>query len=408
MKNFTLVKNLNRVALFTLAMTLICMSQNVSARPEYSVRYAINRCTACHFSPAGGGPRNLNGKYFGAFGHKSESWIQNHDVVGIEAKFLYYKPEDSKEVKGGLGVMLGSVWGSLPIQSLTNDTPEIRLVAEQNMGGFGAGPRQWYLRWTFDEDTQTSFLPQYFLFGRIISPFGLMTDEHRSYVRMQSGTSWNTGLDMGLLLAANPTDNIHYDFAIFNGKKNLGTAPASEMADIWGGTLNLRYLSAKFPISFGVSHSYYPATSIADQSTATSLYTIFSFHRMTNNRVPISLSAEIVQATNWNDSFSALFVSDPNYLTSIAKTKSRGYYFLTEWNVSEKLIFQYKFDQLELNQNFPSDSYLRHGLGFKYLHANNLWSLIRYEKAIANQPNEKYGLKIGAQDALWILMNISI
>ena len=89
-----------------------------------------------------------------------------------------------------MGVMNGSAWVSAAVQDLTTAGPEVRVVAEQNLGGFGSGPRQWYGRVKFAPDTETTWLPQYILVGRIIPAFGMMTDEHRTYVRIQSGTTW--------------------------------------------------------------------------------------------------------------------------------------------------------------------------------------------------------------------------
>lgn len=405
--SFSNRKKFMTVSFFALSVIVLAV-EKVHSRPEYAIKYGFNRCTVCHVSPAGGGPRTIQGKYFGAFRGPGQSWLANTDVAGLETKFIYTKAEDSKQVRGGMGVMLGTLWASIPIQELTSQESELRLVAEQNLGGFNAGPRQWYARWKLSDETFNSWMPQYILFGRIIPPFGLMTDEHRAYVRLQSGTSWNQGLDNGIYLSANPFEFLHYDFMITNGQKNAGTALANEMADIWGGLLNLRYISPKSSIGFGLSHSYYPATSATDQAIASSLYTLISFHRMSHQTIPVTLLAEFVLAENWNSNFSSTFVSDTSYATLLNTAKSRGYLALLEWDMTEKWIAQYKFDQLEMNKEFPSDAFVRHGVGVKYYTGKNIWWILRYEKAIANAPSETRGLKTGAQDNTWFLLNFSI
>jgi len=379
-----------------------------SARPEYAVRYGVNRCTACHYSPAGGGPKNLYGKSFGAFGYKATSWAQQ-DYAGAEMKVLYYRPAQSDQEKDGMGIMNGSVWASIPVQEATQDSGEVRLIAEQNLGGFSSGPRQWYARWTSDpRDSQTSWLPQYILLGRIIPAFGIMTDEHLTYVRLQSGTPWNTGFDTGVMMSANPVESVHYDIQLADGQKNSGQGLAQNMANIFGVVANLRWMPLFLPLTLGISDELYSAGTQATGASGLSLYGIFSFHRLTRNHVPLTLSVEFVQAQNWNDTFSGGIVSNTTYASSLSNTISRGIYGLLDWQVTQKFSAQYKFDQLALDQSYPSDAYQRHGVGVKYYFGNNLWTLIRYEKAVAQRPGESGGLGAGATDATWALVNFSI
>ena len=391
-----------------LLVGLVLGAATAAARPEYAVRFAINRCTVCHYSPAGGGPRTLQGKYFGAAGYSSDTWIRQQDYVGGEMKMLYYRPAKTSQSKDGLGIMNGDVWASVPLADLSGENAELRLVAEQNLGGFGSGPRQWFVRWAFTKDTETSWLPQYVLVGRIIPAFGVMTDEHRTYVRMQSGTPWNTGFDTGVLLSANPYDSLHYDLALVNGQKNSGQSLATDMADAWGGVANLRWMPSQLPFALGASTSWYSASQQSDAATAVSVYTLISVHRLSGNRIPVTISGEFVQAKNWNDSFTGGFVSDPAYASTVSHATSQGIYALVEYELSRRVIFQYKFDQLLLNQDFPADNYQRHGVGVKHYFGNNVWALVRFEKAIAHHPGESDGLKTGALDAVLGVLNIAL
>lgn len=386
---------------------LLIASVTVVARPEYAVRYGINRCTACHFSPAGGGPRNLAGKYFGAYGYPTPRWLQQ-EYVGADVKLLYFHPVHSSQAKGGLGLMNGSIWGSAVVQEPGHDAPEIRVLAEQNLGGFGPGPRQWFGRAAFASDTETSWYPQYVLVGRVIPAFGLMTDEHRTYVRLMTDTPWNTGFDTGVMFAANPTDGLHYDLALVNGRKNAGQALNAGMADLWGAIANLRLLPSRLPFMIGASGSWYGPSAQTNAATAMAFYAILSVHRLTRNLVPISLSIEFDQAKNWNDSFTASFVSDPEYASAVSASTSRGYYALLDYDLTRRLSFQYKYDQLALDRDFPADAFHRHGLGAKYYFGENMWMMIRYEKALTGHPSEQGGQKDGALDDVWGLISLSM
>src|SRR5882672_1001588 len=77
---------------------------------QYAARYNINSCTACHISPTGGGPRNVDGKLFGAHNYQANPLLIQPFVSG-DFRALYYYPQRPGESKGGMGVMSGSIAG---------------------------------------------------------------------------------------------------------------------------------------------------------------------------------------------------------------------------------------------------------------------------------------------------------
>lgn len=394
------------LSLLSLFYYVLFHNSTCQARPEYAVKYNINRCTTCHVSPTGGGPRNTMGKTIGAFGYPPNQWNQN-DIFGGNIILIYLRPHDARNARGGMGVMNGSAWINLKINEETAAN-DFRLVAEQNIGGFNAGPRNWFGRWHLARHNARSWTPEYLMVGRFVPAFGLMTDEHQTYVRLQTGTPWNTSLDMGILWSGNPTEDLHYDIAIVNGRKNSGQGINQGLAEQWGSVLNVRWLSDKWPLMIGASTSRYPATTLSGEAKAHSIYAVVSIARWSQNIFPLSVSVEIDRAKNWNSSFAPAFVSDPTYAQNINSTSSEGRYLLADYEFRPYLSLQYKYDELTLNRNFPADTYRRHGLGFKYRFDNNAWLMLRAEKALSGHPVEKKGTKFGAQDMVWTVLSVSI
>lgn len=388
-------------------LALIGLPTMALARPEYALRIGNNRCTSCHYSPAGGGPRNLNGKYFGANGGQLTPYSAQ-PYAGADIKMLYYSPEQHTASRGGMGVMAVNVWASLELAPPSEKMPEYRIVAEHNLGGFNSGPRQLYMRVGSTDAMKTSWTPQYFLVGRLIPPFGIMTDEHRTYVRMQTATTWNTGLDMGAMISANPYESLHYDLALLNGQKNSGTAPAAAQATLWGGVANLRWMPNK-PFFLGVSGSYYEEEVGKEPPVALAAYGALSFHRLTNNRFRASLLLEYAAADNWNNAaLTGMLVSNTAYANTLALTSSEGVLAQLNWDVSSRWTFTYKYDRFVPDRDFPADHYQRHGLGVRHNFLPNQWFLVRFEKTEASHPTEDQGTKIGALDAVWAVLNLGI
>lgn len=394
-----------------ISLILLLMGSVANARPEFALRIGQNRCTTCHFSPAGGGPKTLTGKYYGSAGFPLSSFSKQ-DYAGADVKALYYEAEHHGQTQGGAGIMAVNIYASIP---LLQDKTEIRLVGEHNLGGFNSGPRNLYVRWQLTPDTENTWAPQYVLLGRFIPPFGVMTDEHRTYVRIQSGTQWNQGFDTGVLLSANPYQNFHYDIGLLNGQKNIGTLAVGE-ATQWGMLANVRHMPAGAPIMVGASTSYYEALPGNDPASAWSIYgqiTGYRISALTRNKFvqrlyPFTLSMEFSSAKNWNSVLAGAFVSNPAFATAVGRDRSSGWLAMLNYDVTPKFSLIYKYDRLALNHRYPSDAYQRHGVGAKYYWGPMIWSQLRIEMAEAGAPAERKGNKMGALDAVWAVMSIGI
>lgn len=409
--SFSLVSNL--LILFMLSLLL---PERGEARPEYAVRIGNNRCTNCHYSPAGGGPRNMNGKYYGAYGFKL-SPFSAQPYAGADIKWLYYSPEKHSRAKGGLATMSGSPWVAVPIHE--TEARDAHVVAEQNIGGFAlSGPRNLYLRYQVRDPAATGLWPQSVVVGRFIPAYGLMTDEHDTYVRMQTLSMWSLGIRMGAMFSGNPIEAIHYDISLVNGLENLGTTLERSKSSQFGAILNLRWLPASamgFLIGGSAAHYDAPAddpTAVPPvhlkSSSSQSVYSVVSLHNLSNGYMPVSVLAEYARASNMNlASWTGKFISFPAAYDPAGAT-SEGWLAQINYDVSAHWVLTYKYDRLMLDRDYPGDVYQRHGLGAKHFFGPNMWFLLRYDRSTSSRPNEEMGTGIGANDAYWALLSVSI
>ncbi|MCC7403988.1 MAG: hypothetical protein IT288_06265 [Bdellovibrionales bacterium] len=381
---------------------------SVSALPGYAIRHGFLECTTCHMSPAGGGPRNTMGKAIGQRGYPSGPF-SNQDLWSTEVRGLYFSPQNSTSGKGGMGIMAGNVSANLPVQVDEKSRRELRLVMSHNVGGFpgGAGsPREMFLRWMYESREENTLLPEFIVLGRFVAPFGLLTDEHRTYTKLQTKSTWND-LDMGAMFSGHLGTYMHYDLALLNGQKTAGASLSQGNAATFGGVLNTRFISTSFPLGFGLSGLHYEKVKDQDSPSAAAGYLMLSLDRLTKDWIKGFLVAEYVIAQGWNSTLNNFF-TDPNYQTSLASSESEGWYALLNWEFTERLSLIYKFDQLTPDRRFPSDTYLRHGLGAKYYFGPNFFGQIRVEQAEATHPSEENGTETGALDAGWAYFQISI
>ena len=407
---------------------LFFAQKSAFARPEYALQIQTNRCTTCHTSPAGGGHRNLTGKAFGPKPAPLQPFSEQ-DVFGFDFRTVLYTPvqkKDRESKPSGLGIMAALPSVSVPFNK--SGGREWRLLYSHNVGGFSkhGGLRDAFLRVKLYDDYR--LYPQYVTAGRFNAPFGLLDDEHRTYIRQQTDSSWNDR-ELGLLFSGDWTHRLHYDLALVNSEAaivsnlNATAAPfAAKRAMQWGTVANLRYLSG-FGLMAGVSASYYHGTEKGNRPHAVSLYKNLLLDNLTKGFAPGDISAEAVLARNMNYRLkNPLFVSAPSdpkapkYFDHVKDKDSLGvkaqwnYRFLPAWR------FILKYDYLALDREFLADGYQRIGGGFRYFFTNQTSAQIRYEKAIVGHKSEKeiidgdvQGTKgPAALDILWALLQVKI
>ena len=394
--------------IFYAALFLTFSAPELFARPEYALQIMTNRCTTCHVHPAGGGHRNLTGKAFGPKPAPLESFSQQ-DLFSFDFRTIFYTPAQKKHretAKTGLGVMTALPSISIPFHKVKGK--EWRFVYSHNLGGFpGSAYREAFLRVQLYQDFR--LYPQYIVFGRFTAPFGLLDDEHRSYIRQQTKTSWNDK-EIGLLLSGDWSPTLHYDFAIVNGEQTAGAGLGSNLHSIWGGLVNMRALFTNLGWMLGASASYYTTE---QSSSALSVYQNLSLGHLTKNRLPGNLVAEAVLAHKMNHHISSKFFSEGSksqYRKDVLESNSLGYKVQWNYNFLSDWKFIFKYDHLILDIDYTGDSYRRYGFGLRRFFNNQVSAQIRYEKAIASPHSEQNPKTqgLGAQDAIWALLQVKI
>lgn len=398
-----------------IALILTFIIPEVLARPEYALQLRTNRCTTCHVSPTGGGHRNLTGKAFGPKPAALETFSQQ-DVFGFDFRTVFYTPtqkENREKGKSGMGVMAALPSISVPFKK--NEGKEWRLVYAHNIGGFGGtSPRDAYLRVQLYEDYR--LYPQYILVGRFSAPFGLLDDEHRTYIRQQTKTAWNDK-EMGILFSGDLSHIFHYDLAVVNGEQTAGAGFGTNRLALWGGIANLRVLF-NFGWMVGVSGSYYTNEK---NSSALSVYQNISLNSLTGDLLSGNLTAEAVLGYQVNHRLppAPLFASDQQYLEEVKDSNSLGYKVQLNLNILPdwKLIAKYDHLFLDISQlgkpldiTNLGDSYQRYGFGIRHFFNNQVSAQIRYEHAIATPKREENPKVKGlaAQSVIWALLQVKI
>lgn len=396
--------------LFALIIQVVASVSN--ARIEYAAKHRINRCTACHTSPVGGSLKNVNGKAYGQHGFAANPFA-NQDLVSADIRMIYFEPENSETNKGGLGIMNGQVGLNAPLMKKGKFPYETRLVYSHNVGGFGGtSPRNAYIRWKFVDDTKTSLLPQYTLVGRFHAPFGVVTDEHRTYVRLQNNTTWND-LEMGALFSANPVESVHYDLAIVNGEKTSGSSFGAGRANDWGNIVNLRYAPAWLPMFLGMSYANYSASTDSgnlnnSNPESMSAYTVVAMQRLFS-WLPLSLIYEYQQSKNWNEDSAFIgYLGAGAYKTTVVNSESVGQLFRADYQLTEKFNLVYQYDSLLLNRDFTGDTFVRQGLGFRWVIGPNMLLNLRQETALGGSNTESSLDSRAKQKAFWVVLQVGI
>ncbi len=397
---------------YLLSIFVFFYSSLIFARPEYALRHGIVNCTACHVGATGGSALRLNGKqYIGSVTENVPGFLSLNDTYWGDLRGFYFIPQKTRTTKTGLVLMEATAAVKPTIIRGKNSKWQMEALASYNLGVVSSGIRDMYLLFR-DVHEKISFLPSHIQFGRFNVPFGLFTDEHRTYVRMQTRTTIND-YEMGFLFSATPQDRFHYDIAITNGFQTGGTFTAQDFSAAMIG--NVRWMDPLgLPLLLGASistHRLFSSTS----ETVKNAYSVFgglSLDRFSAYFLKGSVLTELVFAKGWNNSvynpaLVNFFVPDTETAlrSAVEKSRSVGWYIQLNYDLLKDWILIYKFDMFALDHRFIGDAFYRHGAGVRYFLNGNSSVEGRLEYAEAGRPNLKGSGVLGAQKSAFLLFH---
>jgi hypothetical protein len=377
----------NFLSLFLITLT----SLSTFARPEYAVREKVN-CIRCHVNPYGAGHRRVYGKFHGAKG-MPEAKTSESDMLYADFRAVEYVRTafSNREVRGGFGLMTAEISANIQVferDELAGREYNTYLVVGNDFGSFNGGTRNAYV---LSSKVEEADLVNSFLIGRFISPFGLMTDEHRTYTKMATSSRYNQDFQMGMMLSGNFTETFHYDFALINGFTSGKFTDADQ--ETVGTIVNSRWFSMDYPILLGASFKYIdvkqkkdPPSDAMKSPYAAAVYAVFDFGSVTSNKFPLSIQGEFTQAKYYNvaainTSIGKYFANSPTYRTAIQDSMSHAYVILAKYDFNNQWQMLAKYDHLLLDKNHRLDAHKLYGLGLRYQFNANMNVQIRAERA---------------------------
>jgi hypothetical protein len=402
--------NINRLYVVFLFAPFVCLCgifplSLAHSRVSYSAHTATLSCTACHVSPTGGGIQNVDGKIFGLHEYPFTG-VALQDLYQFDFRSVFYTPENLRTDRGGFGLMELLAAVNFPVEGKNSRT---HFVAAYNFGIFMAGLRETFLLWKIREDRRR---PGHILVGRFSAPFGILTDEHRTFVRVQTRTTHND-FQMGVLAADEISPTLHYDVALVNGFQSSDSEGSGRfsMGLTAGGFLNLRWMPSYKPWFLGISGSYFSRHSGAPNPYGVSTYGVVSLDRFTKHRLPFILQTEAVASRHWND-FEInpelrrlFFPGEATATTDVLEDQTAiGVYGEVDALLDRHWTLIYKLDRLDFSTRNANDTFTRHGFGARYFASAGATVQVRYELAITSIPDELRD-SLAAQDAGWLLLH---
>lgn len=368
---------------------IAALPQLAMARPEYAVAEKTS-CTACHISPFGGGHRNSFGKMYGS---RKISKALTNEIKNFYGDFrAIYKRNEGNNVEGstntnGFALMSTEVSGYAEILK-EDEGFSTSAVASFDFSSVQSGPRNAYILYT-NADKKA---PVYnILVGKTYIPFGIMTDDHRNYLRQQTNTSYNKDFEMGVSFSGTPILNIHYDLTLMNGYQRTSFNGGDETL---GFNVNANWNPSDYPFMLGAGHvmHYSKARVNGPSPYATALYAIFDFREISDDKLPVSLLGEIDIANHFNTANNkniGKFVNStthPAYSAAIADSTSRGLAGQIKWDISKQWQTSLRFEQLLLDKRYHGDAFNRTELMGTYYFTGNSSLAAAFDKATAKKP----------------------
>ena len=381
------------INILLLVLTAIS-TQKSFARPEYAALTHIVNCAVCHVNPYGSGARTVYGKLYGSRDFRP-NWASKQEIVSLDVRGqdYYYQPVSPTNTQSK-GVMIMNVIPTvnLPLAPSLDEPALGNLVLSYNFAAVGQGLREAYYLNRFAPTSETAWISA-MLVGNFMAPFGLLTDEHRTYTHQMVAMT-NREFESGLLVTGDPTYKMHYDLAISSGFANGGLGTDSH-PDSWGVFANFRHQIRNLPLQVGLSYAIEGTSAANYPLTAGSLYGVFAWDQYAP-KFKGNIQTEIVAARGWNNSSYTTAAGDgignfvpstaTNWLGAIQDSTALGFASLANWDLTPHWTIQLKYEQFIPEMNYQGDSFYRTGGGFKYAVNANVNLLARYDHGYVNRP----------------------
>lgn len=388
MKDFEVY--LNRIFFYLTGILFLLSAPFLHARPEYAARHNYVNCQLCHVSPFGGGARNINGKFYGSHEYPFNSFSKQ-DLVSFETRLEAFYSKGAATTRG-LFFMTADPTFNIPLTQGEDGKSLDRFVFSLGLAPLESKnnkEREGYFLHEFAKPGEEKYFSTLSL-GRFLLPFGLMTDEHRTYTKLQTKTS-NFDYEMGVGLTGDPHFKFHWDFALTGGSPAQGGSSPILNDSPYGALLNFRYHPLKHPGFFGLSYYTLNSDSYKKPMEAYSIYNVVSLESLLNR--PIQWQLELTYADGFsnpqvNTYMNRFFIpsTDTAWNDTLKDAKSYGVYSLLSYELNSRWQLQYKYDQFIPDNRYLADSFSRNSAGIKHFLNSNMDVNFRLEQSNSTRP----------------------
>ncbi len=374
-----------------LPVVVVLLSSNSYARPQYAAAKGMNDCTSCHYSPVGGGHKTVFGKITASHGFTPAKNSMKDLINGEFRALAEMNTEKPSAHAQGATIMSGNISGALDVMENAEGTTH--LVAGYDFAGMNNQAKDVFIRWQAKK--RENFAIHHVVVGRFNIPFGIVTDEHYTYVRQQTKSSAND-YELGGMISGNLFSSVHYDLAFMQDMQSGGKSVPNQGTH-WGVVPNLRMMFATAHIYIGLSGMYYQRPN-TKAPWAVAGYTVWAPNEK------FSLMFEVDYAKNMNDSANNSYLNyfvdstaSATYYAELTDKSSLGAMLRMEYAFNNRWAIYNKIDFLAPDDNYMKDNYLKSVVGVKhYLNSNSNIELSYEKKLVARDGIEDTGVRAGA------------
>lgn len=382
---------------------LLLISHRLMARPEFAASNTYVNCTACHTSPTGGGPRNINGKNYGSHGQ----WVNElskKEWFHLDSRMQGFYSKSPLSTRRGLTLMNMTPAGTIPV--LTNEKTgitEATVVVSYGLGLADTGVKDSYVLFTpFEDQEKTTHFTaplRHIMVGRFLPAFGLATDEHRTFTRVQS-RSTIIDYEAGINFSGDPVYSFHYDLAFTSGFQSGGQITPAVDDSPYGIFANIRWNPFHSTFFIGTSYMFHGSERVNYPIEATSLYTVYAYDQLMSGLFKTPISGSIMLEAVYSQGMNNVTDFPYRYLTSdffpdsvsswrdsLAESRSLGTMVQLNYNLNSKWTLLYKQESFIPDLEWKGDQFERHGFGVKYILNSQMDLNFRVERSFSTRPD---------------------